>query len=287
MTEAAGGTSNEVAVLQERVQTLLTDRCTGCHHAPRPNDGPSAGRTLLDVATKLVGSWIYTAILNNMEDGIVACDESGILSVFNRATREFHGVPEQPIPPEQWAEHYGLYMADGKTPLRTEDIPLYRAFQGESVRNFEIVIAPKTARARRLLATGQPILDSQGHKLGAMVSMHDVTAQRKAEEEVELQICVQEIETALLNLVANAIGATTTRWQDSRWGGGEGTRRVSGVRAAGRRQRIWHRRGRAPSDLRSFLHDQTPWRGDRSWAFDDAEDHRIAWWDDSRREQVG
>jgi len=45
------------------------------------------------------------ALLESLEVGIVACDQNGILTLFNRATREFHGLPEEPLPPERWAEH--------------------------------------------------------------------------------------------------------------------------------------------------------------------------------------
>ena len=108
-------------------------------------------------------------------------------TVFNRATREFHGLTETPIPPEHWAEHYDLYMADGKTPLRTEDIPLYRALQGEKVHNLEMVIAPKDAPRRIILANGQPIFDAEGKKIGAIASMHNVTERRRSEAELRRQ----------------------------------------------------------------------------------------------------
>ncbi|HEY9884180.1 MAG TPA: PAS domain S-box protein, partial [Thermosynechococcaceae cyanobacterium] len=37
-------------------------------------------------------------ILENLADGIVACNETGQLTLFNRATRNFHGLPEAPLP---------------------------------------------------------------------------------------------------------------------------------------------------------------------------------------------
>lgn len=120
------------------------------------------------------------AVLDNIESGIVACDETGTLRMFNRATRVMHGLPEQALPPDQWASRYDLYSADGKTPLPTEDIPLYRAFCGEIVHNAEIVIAPRDKPPRTLLASGGPLVSRDGRKLGAVVAMHDVTHRKLA-----------------------------------------------------------------------------------------------------------
>ena len=123
------------------------------------------------------------ALLENMEDGIVACDAEGVLTLFNRATREFHGLPDEPLPAERWAEHYDLFLADGETRMAREDIPLFRALQGERVRNAEMVIAPKHGPRRRLLASGRALFGASGEKLGAVVVMHDITTERQAEEE--------------------------------------------------------------------------------------------------------
>ena len=38
-----------------------------------------------------------SALLDNVEEGIVACDANGILTLFNRAARQFHGLPEKSV----------------------------------------------------------------------------------------------------------------------------------------------------------------------------------------------
>ena len=121
------------------------------------------------------------AILNNVQAGIVACDAEGILTVFNQAAKDFHGVPQQPVPPEQWAQYYNLYLPDGKTPMNTEDIPLFQALQGQNVRDVEMMIVPQQGTARMLLATGQAIIAANGEKQGAVVVMHDITRRKQAE----------------------------------------------------------------------------------------------------------
>lgn len=123
------------------------------------------------------------ALLESIEDGIVACDAEGKLTLFNRATRDFHGLSDEPLPPEEWAAHYDLYEADGVTALEKNRIPLFRAWHDGAVRDAEMVIRPKVGAARTLLASGRALFDAEHHKIGAVVSMHDVTAQRRAEGE--------------------------------------------------------------------------------------------------------
>jgi PAS domain S-box-containing protein len=121
------------------------------------------------------------AVLEAIEDGVVACGPDGKLTLFNRATRTFHGLPQEGLPPEQWTEHYNLYREDGSTPLPTAEIPLARALAGEHVSDSRMVIAPRGGTARTVVASGRPLYDEDGQQLGAVVSMHDVTAVREAE----------------------------------------------------------------------------------------------------------
>ncbi len=121
------------------------------------------------------------ALLESLEVGIVACDSSGLLTLFNRATREFHGLPDTPVPPETWAEHSSLYQADGKTPLEKEATPLFRALRGERVRNAEVTIVPRGGPSRTVLVSGQPLQDARGRNLGAVVAMHDITERKQLE----------------------------------------------------------------------------------------------------------
>jgi len=126
------------------------------------------------------------AVLDTVEAGIVACDADGRLSIFNRASRAFHGLPEEPLPPDQWAGRYDLYAANGHTPLRMDEVPLFRALRGEQVRDAEMVIAPGGGAARTLLANGRAIQDGAGRPLGAVVAMHDITERKRVEEELRL-----------------------------------------------------------------------------------------------------
>ncbi|MBD2678662.1 MULTISPECIES: AAA family ATPase [Nostoc] len=138
------------------------------------------------------------AIIHNISDGIVVCDASGKLTLFNKATREFHGSPLESLPAEQWGEHFNLYQPDGQTPLSTTEIPLFRALQGEIVENAEMVIAPKHGSKRILLASGQAIVDAAGNKIGAVAVMRDISDRKQSE--LALQQKSEDLEQALTNL---------------------------------------------------------------------------------------
>ena len=125
------------------------------------------------------------AVLQNINDGVVACDAEGVITLFNRATEELHKLPAAPITADQWSEHYNLYRPDAMTPMPKEEIALYRALQGEVVHDFELVIIPKGGSARTMLSDGQPLFDAQGKKLGAVVVMHEITERKRAEEHIQ------------------------------------------------------------------------------------------------------
>ncbi|TAL06487.1 MAG: PAS domain S-box protein [Verrucomicrobia bacterium] len=120
-------------------------------------------------------------LLENLTEGVVACDAEGRLSLFNRVAREWHGADLSDVPSEQWSAHFNLCAADGRTPLAATEIPLARAFRGERVSNVEMSIVRKNAPPLCVLASGVPLFDASGKKCGAVVVMRDITERRKHE----------------------------------------------------------------------------------------------------------
>jgi PAS domain S-box-containing protein len=147
-----------------------------------------------------------SAVLENLSDGIAACDADGILTLFNRSTREMVGFQEVPVAPQKWGEFYYLYLPDGKTLMRHEDNPLFRALQGESVRNVEMIIAPPNGNRKTLVANGKSLWDAYGNKMGAVLVMQDVTEQKflKEQQEIYLHELIEAREAALASMHAKS-----------------------------------------------------------------------------------
>lgn len=133
--------------------------------------------------------------LENLAEGVVACDANGNLFLFNKTARDWHGADPMRVPQEEWAKYYDLYEGDGVTPLVLERIPLIRAFNGERVRNAEMSIVRKGSKPRFVLASGEPIMDDRGEKQGAVVVMHDQTERRESDRIIRQSL--EEKETLL------------------------------------------------------------------------------------------
>jgi hypothetical protein len=124
------------------------------------------------------------ALLESLETGVIACDQHGTLTLFNRATRELYGMPADAVAFGPWSARCRLLGADGETPLAPDAFPLARAFRGEPLRQDELTIESPDGAACAVLASGQSIVDDAGTRLGAVVTLQDVTERRLLESQL-------------------------------------------------------------------------------------------------------
>jgi diguanylate cyclase (GGDEF)-like protein/PAS domain S-box-containing protein len=152
---------------------------------------------------------LLDAVLDNVDAGVAACDQSGQLTVFNRTARTYIGDPVN-LAPERWAEHYQAYDANGQHLLTLEQLPLYRALTGETVKNAEFTIRPQGKSERILLANGSAYGNSEDSLRGAVIVFHDITAQKALERELKHQATHDPLtglpnRAALIEILSGAI----------------------------------------------------------------------------------
>lgn len=128
---------------------------------------------------------VLNAVLDNVKDGIVACDADGNYTLFNQSGRVMHGIECKLLPLGECSEFYDLYEADGKTPLEHDRVPLSQAMKGSAVVDRELIIAPKGRPKRHIIAQAAPLFEADGSLMGAVASMADVTAAKLAERQLK------------------------------------------------------------------------------------------------------
>lgn len=118
-------------------------------------------------------------LLDNMAEGVVACDADGHISVINStAARWFGDAISAPL--GDWAEQLSIRRGRGQALLRTEELPLVRALRGEEVRDAAIAASTKHLGSRDFMVNGGPLFNNRSDQVGALVTFRDVTEHMEA-----------------------------------------------------------------------------------------------------------
>lgn len=127
---------------------------------------------------------MLNAVLENIKDGVVACDAEGSLTLFNQSGRSIHGIDQTCPLGGDYVELTNLFEADGITPLSDDRNPLFEAMKGGSVVDREMVIAPDGLPKRHVIAQAAPLRTPDDKLIGAVASMTDVTSAKLAERQL-------------------------------------------------------------------------------------------------------
>jgi PAS domain S-box-containing protein len=133
--------------------------------------------------------WLKT-LLDNLAEGVVACDADGTVVLMNRTARDWHGISKEVLAQSQWSQVEQLRKKDGITPLEPHETPLRRALAGENVHGLEVVIAAQGQPDRLVAISGNALMDDEDNQLGALVVMHDL-AQRTRADTAEVELATQ------------------------------------------------------------------------------------------------
>lgn len=128
---------------------------------------------------------LTAAVLDSMGDGVVVANADGEFLLFNPAAEAILGVGFTHGDPCHWSEKYGFYLPDQITPYPVAEMPLVKAMHGESSDEVEMFVRnPQRPQGVWLSITARPLVDKTGAILGAVTVFSDVTARKRAEQEI-------------------------------------------------------------------------------------------------------
>jgi len=121
------------------------------------------------------------AMLDNLEDGIIACDAEGRITVLNHSLQKYMNATKENITVDDLLDCFSLSTMDDQA-INKENFPLKLALNGERVRGTELIMQFKNNESREVVIDGQIIINSDGKLLGAVTVIHDVTELKKTEK---------------------------------------------------------------------------------------------------------
>jgi PAS domain S-box-containing protein len=167
---------------------------TLCVFGPEPRALPERELARLEVLARQVEAQLelrrhaherdglLRLIVEQSADGIIVADAGGTLRIVNPAAQAQHGMPPLEVPPARWTSAYGLYTLEGR-PLRAEESALFRALQGEAVRECCWRVRRPDGSERILSGSATPLRRGDGRLAGALLVTRDETERHAHEEE--------------------------------------------------------------------------------------------------------
>jgi PAS domain S-box-containing protein len=148
---------------------------------------------------------LLAAVMDSISDGVGVVDDHGRLLMRNPAAKQLLGRQQGPGDASNFPDFYGMFHADGKTPLKAEELPIMAALRGDERTNVEMVVR-NTAHPQgiRLNVSARP-LDPRAGQPGAVAVYHDVTQRHAAEE------AIRKLNAELEQRVAERTAELTTK----------------------------------------------------------------------------
>ena len=121
------------------------------------------------------------AILGQLDEGVIVTDAIGRITFVNDAATRIHGGAQLDVVPEDYVDSYNLRTIDGDA-YPVAELPLVRAVrQGEAVRETRWLIRRPDGRDVLAVGAARPVLDNDGRRLGAVLTVRDDTERSRAE----------------------------------------------------------------------------------------------------------
>jgi PAS domain S-box-containing protein len=167
---------------------------------------------------------ILETLLAHVPEGItmVAGPPDFPIVANSRMAEELIGRPAatlRDIPVGQHAESYGIFLKDGVTGPRPEQLPLYRATHyGETITDEEWVIKRPDGESITVVVNVVPIRDSRGSIIGALNCWRDITERKRTEEALrESEELLQTMTRSVPSIIWSATADGRITFHNRQW----------------------------------------------------------------------
>lgn len=153
------------------------------------------------------------AIIENMNEGLILCDQNGKMLLWNSVACKMYGFNSVDDVYEYYSSFpimFQLYSIDGDL-LEINDWPLSRILRGERFVAQEFIVEKRDTTTERWIGSysGSPIFNDQGRQVFSVMTIRDVTSKMDTERELKsainsrdefLSIVSHELKTPLTSL---------------------------------------------------------------------------------------
>ncbi len=124
-------------------------------------------------------------IVENIGEGVIVANSDKKVVLANYMANEILGIEEDDKISSNLTNHFELYFPDERNTFPSQNLPMERAFNGESTDDVDVVLwNPNTQEKRRVLISGRPLIDQESNVVAAVITIKDISKYKKMEEEL-------------------------------------------------------------------------------------------------------
>jgi PAS domain S-box-containing protein len=125
-------------------------------------------------------------IVENLGEGIIVANANKKIILANDMANELFGITEDDKISSNFVNHFEVYFPDQKTVFPSQNLPMERAFNGESTDDIDVVLwNPEKQEKKRVLISGRPLVDQNDNVVAAVVTIKDISKYKQLEEELK------------------------------------------------------------------------------------------------------
>ena len=149
---------------------------------------------------------LMETVFNSVSDGVVVTDKDGKFLFVNPSAEQIVGMGATDTPSDQWAETYGTFYPDQKTPVPSDELPLVRAMHGEPLDDVELFIRNQARpEGVSISVSARPLQDDAGMIEGGVIVLRDITRLKATESELRQTVHRLQEQTYLMETVFNSM----------------------------------------------------------------------------------
>ncbi len=127
-------------------------------------------------------SEVLRALVDNLDEAVVALDRQGRVQFANAAAERLYGIAPEGPPVAQWSETYGIYRPDRRTLWPAEQLPGALALRGQTAEAEMYVHPPGAAEGYWIAARARPIFNAHGEVQSALAVWRDISEEKQTAE---------------------------------------------------------------------------------------------------------
>lgn len=170
-----------------------------------------AHRRMLNSESRLRASQEQlTIMLKSIDDGIIATDKTGLITLINPAAQHLTGWFENEAINKPLSEVFQVINAKNREPILNPVSTVLKSGRTQGLANHTILLA-KNGKEYHITNAGAPILNRRGEVKGAILSFADVTEKHLAEQKR------QHAQQQMADLISSLPGVVYSRNMSYKW----------------------------------------------------------------------